>query len=53
MDAAIAIQTDDYGWLLTLSCRNCLDEDAGETSLLGWSYPMTPRSWMVVARRRF
>lgn len=53
MDAAVAIETDDKAWLLTLSCRNCLDEDAGEASLLGWTYPVTPRSWMLVARRTF
>jgi iron complex outermembrane receptor protein len=53
VDAAVAIRTDDSAWLLTLSCRNCLDEDQAQASLFGWSYPQTPRSWMVAARRRF
>lgn len=52
-DAAIGIRTDDSNWLLTLACRNCLNEDEGQTSLFGWSYPTTPRSWMLTARRQF
>jgi iron complex outermembrane receptor protein len=53
VDAAIAIRTDDSAWLLTLSCRNCLDEDQTQASLFGWAYPASPRSWMLAARRRF
>ena len=53
VDAAVAIRTDDSAWLLTLSCRNCLNEDQAQASLFGWAYPQSPRSWMLAARRRF
>lgn len=53
VDGGFAIRTDDDNWLLTLTCRNCLDEDAPATSLLGIAYPQMPRTWVVVARRQF
>jgi iron complex outermembrane receptor protein len=53
LDGGFAIRTDDDNWLLTLTCRNCLNEDAPATSLLGIGYPQLPRTWMVVARRQF
>jgi iron complex outermembrane receptor protein len=53
VDGGFAIRTDDDNWLLTLTCRNCLDEDVPATSLLGIGYPQLPRTWMIVARRQF
>jgi iron complex outermembrane receptor protein len=53
VDGGFAIRTDDDNWLLTVTCRNCLDEDAPATSLLGIAYPQMPRTWVVAARRQF
>ncbi len=53
VDGGFAIRTDDDNWLLTVTCRNCLDEDAPATSLLGLGYPQMPRTWTIVARRQF
>lgn len=53
VDGGFAIRTDDDNWLLTLTCRNCLDEDAPAASLLGIAYPQSPRTWVLVARRQF
>lgn len=53
IDGGFAIRTDDDNWLLTLTCRNCLAEDAPATSLLGIGYPQMPRTWVLVARRQF
>jgi iron complex outermembrane recepter protein len=53
VDGGLAVRTDDGNWLLTLTCRNCLNEDAPTTSLLGIGYPMLPRTWVLAARRQF
>jgi iron complex outermembrane receptor protein len=53
VDGGFAIRTDDDNWLLTLTCRNCLNEDAPAASLLGIGYPQMPRTWVLVARRQF
>ena len=53
VDGGFAIRTDDDNWTLTLTCRNCLDEDAPAASLLGIGYPQMPRTWVLVARRQF
>lgn len=53
VDGGFAIRTDDDNWLLTLTCRNCLNEDAPAASLLGIGYPQLPRTWVLVARRQF
>jgi iron complex outermembrane receptor protein len=53
VDGGFAIRTDDDNWLLTLTCRNCLDEDAPAAGLLGIGYPQLPRTWVLVARRQF
>jgi iron complex outermembrane receptor protein len=53
VDGGLAVRTDDDNWLLTLTCRNCLDADAPATSLLGLGYPQAPRTWVLAARRQF
>lgn len=53
VDGGFAIRTDDDNWLLTLTCRNCLDEDAPAAGLLDIGYPQGPRTWVLVARRQF
>ncbi|MFN7398865.1 MAG: TonB-dependent receptor [Sandaracinobacter sp.] len=53
VDGGLAVRTDDDNWLLTLTCRNCLNEDAPTTSLLGIGYPIPPRTWVLAARRQF
>lgn len=53
VDGGFAIRTDDDNWLLTLTCRNCLNEDAPAASLLGLGYPQLQRTWILVARRQF
>jgi iron complex outermembrane recepter protein len=53
VDGGFAVRTDDDNWLLTLTCRNCLNEDAPAISLLGLAYPQMPRTWVLAARRQF
>jgi iron complex outermembrane receptor protein len=53
VDAGIAIETDDQAWILTFSCRNCLDETAAEQALFGQPYLARPRTLFLAARRRF
>lgn len=50
---SLAVRTDDENWMLALECRNCLNADNIDSSLLGWAYRVTPRTWMLRARRNF
>ncbi len=52
-NAAVAVRTDDDNWTLALECRNCLNSTDPDSSLYGWTYLPTPRTWMLRARRNF
>jgi len=41
----------ESGWSLSAECRNCLDQEAVESSLANYSYLNPPRTWM--ARGKF
>lgn len=37
----------DSGWTLSAECRNCLDEEAAESSLADYTYLNAPRTFMI------
>ncbi|WDA41356.1 TonB-dependent receptor [Erythrobacter sp. BLCC-B19] len=41
------------GWALVAECRNCLDEEAVESSLANFSYLNPPRTWVLRAKYDF
>ena len=43
----------DSGWSLSAECRNCLDQEAIESSLADYSYLNAPRTWMVRGKFEF
>lgn len=43
----------DSGWSLSAECRNCLDQEANESSLADYSYLNAPRTWMVRGKFEF
>lgn len=53
LNASLAVRTDDDNWTLALECRNCLNAADADSSLFGWTYLTTPRTWMLRARRNF
>jgi iron complex outermembrane receptor protein len=43
----------ESGWSLSAECRNCLDQEAVESSLADYSYLNPPRTWMVRGKFSF
>ncbi len=43
----------DAGWSVSLECRNCLDEEAVESTLANLEYINPPRTWLLKGRFSF
>ncbi|MFC3581169.1 TonB-dependent receptor [Sphingomonas hylomeconis] len=52
VNAGLALSGPDKAWQLSLTCTNCLDEEAANT-YLGYNYINPPRSWMARLRHNF
>jgi iron complex outermembrane receptor protein len=52
VNAGVALNGPDKKWQLSVSCNNCLDEEAANT-YLGYNYINAPRSWMARFRYSF
>lgn len=53
VNAALALQTDDNNWTLSLECRNCFDKAYAQSEVLDYRYLNAPRTWLVRAKRVF
>ena len=53
VNLSLALKTDDDNWQLALTCENCLNKNAGEAAMLGYSYLNRPSTWLLRAQRRF
>lgn len=53
VNASVALNGPDNKWQLSLSCNNCLDQVAANTSLINTRYIDAPMTWAIKARHNF
>lgn len=53
VNAQIGMRTDDGNWFVGLSCANCFDAGAVQSSVGTYGYLTQPRTWMIRAKRVF
>jgi iron complex outermembrane receptor protein len=51
--AALQMEIPDGGWLMSLECRNCLDQALVDGAVAGLPVPNSPRWWQLRLMRRF
>jgi hypothetical protein len=51
--AALQLEIPDGGWLISLECRNCLDQALVDGAVAGLPVPNRPRWWQLRFTRRF
>ena len=52
VNATLALASDK-GWTISAECRNCLDQEAIESTLANVEYLNSPRTWMIKGRFEF
>jgi iron complex outermembrane receptor protein len=53
VNASVALNGEDKKWQLSLSCTNCFDQVAANTSLVNTRYIDHPMTWSIKARHNF
>ncbi|ANU06378.1 TonB-dependent receptor [Paraurantiacibacter namhicola] len=52
VNGTLTLGSDD-GWSIAAECRNCLDQEATESTLANYTYLNPPRTWAVRGRFEF
>ena len=52
VNASLAL-VSDQGWSLTAECKNCLDQEAVESTLTNYTYLNRPRTWSIRGKYMF